>query len=398
MAYDRDEVLGRIQLDELCDELLGPRKGRDRSASWSCPSPNHGPQTGRTPPLSVFRSRAGEQRWRCHGCGAGGTALDLVMVLQEVDFKRAIELLAGRTGVRPTARVSATLRPSPPRPIHPLPAAPPNAAVESYVADCERLLASPTGAQVRNWLVGRGFSPAILAANRVGADPGPKRLPRAKGLPRGGLGAVFPVLEDGRAVYAQLRYLHPRKCRWVNPSARLAPSPHLALTCLAGAARRSDVLIITEGLTDALTAGDAGYPAVALLGVGLVDKTIATTLLKRWPTQHLVVAFDAGSPGRRGSTRLISLISEVDVAHPTSTLDLPAGFDDLNDWRQAAGHSFRTQLDHAIGKIGPVRSPLDRGQVQPQDNSRASLDSRIERWPLARPPSKLGGDGIGLSG
>jgi hypothetical protein len=26
MAYDRDEVLRRVQLDELCDELLGPRK------------------------------------------------------------------------------------------------------------------------------------------------------------------------------------------------------------------------------------------------------------------------------------------------------------------------------------------------------------------------------------
>ena len=96
-------------------------------------------------------------------------------------------------------------------------------------------------------------------------------------------------------------------------------------------------------------------------------------------------------------TRPISLISEVDVAHRTTTLEPPAGFDDRNDWRQAAGRGFRTQLDHAIGKIGPARSRPKRGQVQPQDTSRGSLDPRIEACPLARPPSKLGGDGIGLS-
>ena len=68
MRYDRDEVLARTDLPELCEELLGPPKGRGRSATWPCPAPNHGPQTGKTPPLTTFTTRWGEQRWRCHAC------------------------------------------------------------------------------------------------------------------------------------------------------------------------------------------------------------------------------------------------------------------------------------------------------------------------------------------
>ncbi len=354
MSYDRDELLRRIALDELCDELLGPRKGRGRCASWSCPSPDHGAQTGRTPPLTVFTSRVGEQRWRCHACGAGGTALDLVMITSHLGFADALEALARRCGLRPSDRASAALRPAEPRPVAALATPPPNPVVERYVAACERVLASPVGAEVRRWLLDRGFSLPLLAANRVGADPGPQRLSRTKGLPRGGPGAVFPVLQDREAVYAQLRYLDECKLRWANPSAHIATSPHLASIRLAGPAHRPDLLVVTEGMTDALTAADAGYPAVALLGVGLAEQATAKTLLQRWPDQRLVIAFDAGGPGRRGSRRLVALLAKQGAGRRTSTLELPRGVDDLNDWRQLGGRSFAIQLQRTLAKLDPV--------------------------------------------
>ncbi len=354
MSYDRDELLRRIPLDELCDELLGPRKGRGRCASWSCPSPTHGPQTGRTPPLTVFTSHVGEQRWRCHACGAGGTALDLVMISNHLGFPDALDALVQRCGLRPSDRPSAALRPAEPRPVAALATPPPNPVVERYVAACERVLASPVGAEVRRWLVDRGFSLPLLAANRVGADPGPQRLSRPKGLPRRGPGAVFPVLEDRNAVYAQLRSVDEDGIRWANPSAYVAASPHLASIRLARPPRRADLLVVTEGMTDALTAADAGYPAVALLGVGLADDTTAKTLVERWPDRQLVVAFDAGGPGRSGSRRLVALLAEHGAPGRTSALPLPRGVDDLNDWRQVAGRSFGAQLDRVMARLGPV--------------------------------------------
>jgi DNA primase (bacterial type) len=173
MGYDRGDVLARIPLASLCDELLDPHHGRGRTASWSCPDPGHGPQTGRTPPVTVFRPRSGIERWHCHACGAGGTAVDLVMVTQGVAFRDALELLARRAGAPEEPWRPATPRPQPPR--HPEPARParPDPALERYVAACEAWLWSPSGAPMRSWLADRRLDEEILRTNRVGADPAP---------------------------------------------------------------------------------------------------------------------------------------------------------------------------------------------------------------------------------
>lgn len=79
--FDRDALLAAVDLRALADDLLGPPSGGGRSPMWPCPSAQHA-QTGRTPPVSIFTSRRGEQRWRCHGCGDGGTAIDLVLAVR----------------------------------------------------------------------------------------------------------------------------------------------------------------------------------------------------------------------------------------------------------------------------------------------------------------------------
>ncbi|MDP8954589.1 MAG: toprim domain-containing protein, partial [Actinomycetota bacterium] len=177
-------------------------------------------------------------------------------------------------------------------------------------------------------------------------------------------------------VYAQLRYLRPRQQRWVNPSIQVAPSPHLARVRLAGPARRPDLLIVTEGMTDALTVADAGCPAVALLGVGLADKRMALTVAQRWPTQHLVVAFDAGNSGRRASAQFVELLAEVGAANRTSVLELPLAVDDLNEWRQVGDCDFRSQLSQALPRLRSVKQGL------------------VQTAPLAPPASPVRGLGL----
>jgi len=44
----------------------------------------------RTPSLSLFRGRDGNDRWKCHGCDAGGDALDLEAALRGVDVKEVL--------------------------------------------------------------------------------------------------------------------------------------------------------------------------------------------------------------------------------------------------------------------------------------------------------------------
>ena len=55
--YDREALLAATDLAALADDLIGGHVGTARSPMWTCPNPNH-VQTGRTPPLSIFRDSA----------------------------------------------------------------------------------------------------------------------------------------------------------------------------------------------------------------------------------------------------------------------------------------------------------------------------------------------------
>ena len=333
-VFDRDRIIEAVDLAELADELLGPRRGTARSGTWPCPEPTHA-QTRRTPPLSVFRTRSGQQRWTCHGCGAGGTAIDLVMATRGGDVRAALEALAARTGAADQAP-APPFRPRPrPTRVAPEPSPVALAALGRYVARCARRLWDADGTPVRRWLTEeRGLPAPVLRANLVGADPGPGRQPRPDGVPRAG-GAVLPVLADGRVVFAQLRRLRVRgdEPRYLNVAARLAPNPRLAGyrpvqppsgTCI----------LVTEGAIDALSAAAAGFPAVAVLGAGVADERIAEQLA-RMPGR-LVLAFDADAAGQTAAGRLGDQLRARGC--PPARLHVPVAAGDLNAWMVASAN------------------------------------------------------------
>jgi hypothetical protein len=365
MGYDRNEVLGRTDLAELADQLVGPRKGRGAGATWPCPDPGHGNQTGKTPPVSIFRTGYGDERWRCHSCGAGGTAIDLVMTTQGVRFPEAIELLARRAGVAEVDRPIAALRTA--RIQRPEPAAPsrPSAEVERFVAAAEAHLWSEQGRPMRRWLAERGLGEEVLRANRVGADPGPTALDRPRGLPRGGPAVVLPVLgPDGEATYLQSRYLSPNGHKYDNPSAALAGGlPRTAEVRLPRPPADPGLVVVSEGIPDALVAAQAGYRAAAVLGAGVPDERTAAALVERFPTERLVVAFDADGPGQAGAERLQELLAERGAGDRVSRLEVPTAAGDLNGWQQLAGPSFGEQLAEAIAARTTTTTEMERSMA-----------------------------------
>lgn len=329
MRYDRDAILAATDLAALADELLGPHRGV-RVQTWPCPVPTHA-QTGRTPPLTVFATRWGEQRWSCHGCGASGTAIDLVMVTHGVDVRRAFDWLSARTGV--SAEVDGAWSPPQRRPPRPAPPVLPDPRLDDYVAACERWLRSPRGEGALRWLTEtRGLPSEVLELNRVGFDPGARRLERPDGVPRSP-GVVLPVLgDDGRAVFTQTRRLGVSDDgpRYLNCAARAAPNPKLALYRQVAAV--APCVVVCEGALDALSASAAGYKSAAVLGAGLPDERMALRLAElRVP---LVVAFDADEAGESGACRLMSLIGAHD--RTATRLRPPEVHGDLNSWMVAA--------------------------------------------------------------
>lgn len=345
--FDRDAVLAAVDISALADELLGPRGGTQASPSWPCPVSTHA-QTGRTPPVSLYLGRRGDQRWACHGCGAGGTAIDMVMAAHGVDVRRALELLAIRSEGPRRLLPAAILRPAPNTPD-------PDAlrALDEYVGACARRLWRPAGRSVLTWLIEcRGVPPEVLEHNLVGADPGPGVQDRPAGVPRRS-GAVLPVLQDGRAVYAQLRRLHPGpgQPRYLSVARQLAPNPGLAR--YRPHLDRGGPLVVTEGPIDALAAAAGGYAAAAVLGVGGLGPKVARMLADE--RRGVVVALDADEAGRAGAERLVALMQEVGAPRPV-VLAVPREAGDLAGWMVRASDWQRT-LRAAVALASCERSP-----------------------------------------
>jgi hypothetical protein len=323
--YDRDALIANTDLPALADELLGGHRGTNRSPMWPCPNPNHA-QTGKTPPVSIFTSHRGEQRWRCHGCGSGGTAIDLVMACCGTGLRDAMDHLARRAGQPeqpPTWTPRKRLRSTMPVSV-PAPACADQRGMDRYVYECAAALWSPTGARIRDWLTEiRGIPEDVLHANCIGADLGPQRQGRPDGMPRAA-GAVLPVLVDGHAVYAQVRVVNPRGegPRYLNPNGALAANPRVAH--IHPSEQQRQEIIVTEGIIDALSAAAAGFRSAAVLSAAYPDQAVAHHLSRL--SQPLVIAFDRDEAGQRAAARLTSLLE----AHnrPAVALDLP--HDDLN--------------------------------------------------------------------
>lgn len=327
--WDRDELLARTDLQALLDEISGPSARHGHAARWHCPAADH---DDLHPSVSVYVDRRGVERWRCWSGGHGGTAIDAVAVARRIGVKEAVEELARRTGLQPgeveRPRFARKVRQAP----DPVPLSP---DVVRYVEACASILWKPAGRPVLDYLVSeRGLEPEVLRLNRVGADPGPDVLRRARGLPHGGVGAVFPVLDrTGEVAYCQTRYLAAGEGRskYDNPAGRLGQNPRVGWVRPSGSPRTP--VLVCEGLPDAYAAGAIGYDAVALLGVVHATDAVAARLVADIGERPAIVALDGDAAGRDAAKKLCSLLA----ARGTMVVDflLPPG-SDLNSWIRSA--------------------------------------------------------------
>ncbi len=341
---DRDDLLARVDLVSVLD-AVSPGGGHGDRRQWRCPSPGHDDSR---PSVKVSTDSSGVQRWRCWSGGENGTAIDAVMAAKSMTVGDAIRWLNDNYAhleVLPRRRAPEA------RPI----GRPSGEAVE-YAQRCEKLLWSGSGGEVRDWLHRRGLDDAVLRANRVGADPGRRYLPRVKGLPAGWPAAVFPALDrNGDIAYFQARFLSPPDGRdkYDNPSRKWASNPRVAwtqpvpaLNDRSASSDRSALLIVAEGTPDALIAAQQGFAAVAVLGSMYPDARVADAITEYGAGRSVsvVVCFDCdeSQAGAKGAAKLIELLEERSVRSVTNVTP-PAGMD-LSDWA-AAGDDWLDAFD-----------------------------------------------------
>lgn len=103
---DTDALLATVDLLELAQSYLPDLKKRGRE--YVCPCPFHGERT------ASFCVVTEKEFCHCFGCGWHGTAIDLVMQLDRVDFLTACESLGAKREVTPADRPARPARPPEP--------------------------------------------------------------------------------------------------------------------------------------------------------------------------------------------------------------------------------------------------------------------------------------------
>lgn len=324
-----EDVLARTDLTALLDHLAEPATHSVRGRRWHCPLPEHDDHHAS---VTMHTDHRGHERWRCWSGDDThrGDAIDLVAATQHLVRAEAIDWLAQRAGMIPDQPLPAARKPRPTtQAVVPL-----DPCVTRYAAACERILWGPSGEPVRNWLHERGLNNDVLRVNHVGADPGRRVMRRQRGLPYGNsIATVFPALDPtGNVRYLQARYLEPGDGpKYDNPAAALGSNPRLAWT-RAGNPPRPGVLVVCEGIPDALTAAQAGFTAAAVLGSQAPDQSVAVRLASRAEHHDLaiVAVIDNDPSGRAWGQRLGDLLTG--HGHGLTIIEPPAEGLDLNAW------------------------------------------------------------------
>ena len=314
LADDRDDLLERVDLADLFTELLGPRS----NGGWPCPNPQHA-QTGKTPPVSVKADGPG--LWKCHGCDAGGTAIDLVMLATSVDVAGAFAELHRRAGTAPKRR------PEPARPRRP------DRPVDVEVA--ERVLCSFLAG--RRWareVAGRFALTAVLDAH-------------------GKWRVRFPFRHDGEVVWHQDRIVQGYGPKFLAPSGSRSVLFARDLAASMKAATELGGAVLVEGPPDVI-ALDCALTAPAVFGVAGVQMP-----QERWvpAMAGLDVALIADNDEAGEKFRASAGAALEGAGCDVLQVRVPAAHADLDDWRRAhdTDEAFGVSVLAAFDAAGVVR-------------------------------------------
>lgn len=310
-----DQVLARTDLAALLTRLSGRPQGHGHRARWCCPAADHDDEH---PSVTMFVDRHGIERWRCWSGGHNGTAIDAVMLAQQVGFTDAVRVLDANAL---------------PEPVHRRPAEIPQAhghsyALRQWVATAEVRLWTRDGAGALDHLRERTISDDVIRANRCGAHP--ERHQR-NGIPTHAGVTLAWFDTDGELSYAQSRNLSATALtKYSNPTARHCTPPHVAY--LRGGPTTGR-LLVTEGVLDGLAAISAGERAIAVRSASDISRHTAVHVARHAGNERIVIAFDADPAGNTAARRLAELLRTITEV-PVSRLVIPAGHD-LTSARQA---------------------------------------------------------------
>ena len=320
-----DLIKSRINLVDLVGSYVPGLKKSGRNW-WAC-CPFH---AEKTPSFCIWPE---DDRWRCFGCNEGGDAFSFVMRIENVDFKRAIEVLADKAGIeledRPKAKPEDAQRK---RRLLEL-----NAAASLWFHGM--LLDHPSGAAARQFVDRRHLTHEIVVDFQLGFAPDSWDALRSHLVQRGysveeqlGSGVlhesergqpydrfrnrlIYPIRDPGGHIVAfggrdlgddhrSAKFINSPQTELFDKSATL-----YGLDRAKNAIRSRDQVIVVEGYMDAIMAHQYGETnVVCSMGTSLTERQLEQ--IKRLTT-NMVLCLDPDTAGDIAAERGVEIGQQV---------------------------------------------------------------------------------------
>ncbi len=317
--------------------------------------------TEKTPSFSVHGSH---QYFKCFGCGLGGDVLKFIQEIERISFVEALKLLAERNGIampkREYSDAESKLRGILTE-MHEL-------AASTFQANLNR----PAGAEARNYLAGRGVTPAQIDEFGLGvSDASGQQLVRllqerfgAENLEHSGLTLkrqdgsgffdrfrgrlMFPIHnESGKVIGFGGRALKSGDDpKYLNsPETPLYRKSYVLynLHRAKDAVRKAGLSVLVEGYMDVIGVHSAGvHNVVASCGTALTNTQVRA--LKRH-SERIVVNFDPDAAGANAAERSIQML--LDEGLQVRVLELEGGLDPDEFVKHSGADVYRSRLEKA---------------------------------------------------
>ena len=355
-----DELRRRLSIIDIVGRKVRLNR-RGVQATGLCPFHNE-----KSPSFHVYDD--GEPHYHCFGCGAHGDVITFVMNNEGLDFRNAVEKLAGEAGLevpkdspeeRERAERQSTL----------------GSVMELACKFFEAQLGGMAGRSGADYFQRRGLSADVIKKFRLGFAPDGRtalksklekeNVPEALSLEAGLLvkpedgGAsydrfrgrvMFPIMDaKGRVIAFGGRTLGDDKPKYLNsPETPLFSKGRVLynLNLAQKPARDKSEVVVAEGYMDVIALSEFGFPqAVAPLGTALTEDQIQ--LLWRLAPEP-ILCFDGDDAGKKAAARAAE--RGLPILRPGLSLRfawLPAGEDPDSLARARGPEALREVLDAA---------------------------------------------------
>ena len=406
-----DDFLERIKDGNEISSVVSAYVSTKRAGHDSvCLCPFH---SEKTPSCHIYSDT---QSFYCFGCGAGGSVIQFIMLMEHLDFQESVRFLAQRAGIAMpedsydrTADIKQRLLEI-------------NREAARFYRD---ILISDKGAEGWNYLRGRGLSENTIRKYGLGYAPDDwstlKSHMLAKGFSeqelvdaallvrhqKGGTydkfrhRVMFPIIDRrGNIIGFGGRTLEPdAPAKYLNSDETLVFHKRESLFSLNFAKNTKEKqLILCEGYMDVISLNQAGFDnAVATLGTAITPEQAR---LMRQYCEEVVISYDSDSAGQKATMKAINLLSDAGVEARVLQM---TGAKDPDEYIQKYGSDgFRMLIQQSGGAISFELKKLSQGLDMDSPEGRASylkkavdllaeVDNRIDRLVYVSDTAKLCG-------